>query len=107
MAAGDSTSSFENAPATRIDWPDAAALDERLLEEIGRAERHGTSLSCLLVVVENLDEMAGEGQRAEAGTERRPTPSEAGTERRPTPSKRIAPGPRRFRAIIIRSRCRR
>jgi hypothetical protein len=76
MAAGDSTSSFENAPATRIDWPDAAALDERLLEEIGRAERHGTSLSCLLVVVENLDEMAGEGQRAEAGAERRATPSE-------------------------------
>src|SRR5262249_42145129 len=29
-------------------------------EEIGRAERHGTSLSCLLVVVDNLDEMAGE-----------------------------------------------
>jgi hypothetical protein len=90
MAAGDSTSSFENAPATRIDWPDAAALDERLLEEIGRAERHGTSLSCLLVVVENLDEMAGEGQRTEAGMERRPTPSEAGMERRPTPSELVA-----------------
>jgi GGDEF domain-containing protein len=37
-----------------------AALRERLEEEIGRAERHGTQLSCLLVVVENLDELARE-----------------------------------------------
>jgi diguanylate cyclase (GGDEF)-like protein len=36
------------------------ALSERLEEEIKRAERHGTPLSCLLVVVENLDEMARE-----------------------------------------------
>jgi GGDEF domain-containing protein len=27
-------------------------------EEIGRAERHGTNLCCLLVVIEDLDEMA-------------------------------------------------
>ncbi len=38
----------------------AAALRERVEEEIGRAERHGTALSCLLVVVENLDELARE-----------------------------------------------
>jgi diguanylate cyclase (GGDEF)-like protein len=36
----------------------AAALDERIEEEINRAGRHGTSLSCLLVVIENLDELA-------------------------------------------------
>lgn len=60
MAASDSTSSFENAPAGAFEWPGAGELDERLLEEIGRAERHGTQLSCLLVVVDNLDEMAGE-----------------------------------------------
>ncbi len=70
MAAGDDTSSFESARRTgavagAFDWPGAAELDERLLEEIGRAERHGTQLSCLLVVVDNLEEMAGEGHRAE------------------------------------------
>jgi diguanylate cyclase (GGDEF)-like protein len=36
---------------------EAAALGERLEEEIARAERHGTQLSCLLVVVEGLPEM--------------------------------------------------
>src|SRR6185503_15180242 len=65
MAAGDSTPSFDDEPSGAavhaFAWPGAAELDERLLEEIGRAERHGTQLSCLLVVVDNLDEMAGEG----------------------------------------------
>jgi diguanylate cyclase (GGDEF)-like protein len=37
-----------------------AALSERLQEEISRAERHGTGLSCLLVVIDNLDQMARE-----------------------------------------------
>jgi diguanylate cyclase (GGDEF)-like protein len=41
-------------------WLGASALDERLDEEIKRAERHGTQLSCLLVVIENLEELAGE-----------------------------------------------
>jgi diguanylate cyclase (GGDEF)-like protein len=35
-------------------------LLERLEEEISRAERHGTELSCLLVVIENLGEMTRE-----------------------------------------------
>ncbi len=38
----------------------ASALDKRLDEEISRAERCGTQLSCLLVVIDNLDEMARE-----------------------------------------------
>lgn len=38
----------------------AAELDERLAEEIGRAERYGSHLSCLLIVFDNLDEMARE-----------------------------------------------
>ncbi len=38
----------------------APELSERLDEEINRAERFGTQLSCLLVVIENLDEMARE-----------------------------------------------
>jgi diguanylate cyclase (GGDEF)-like protein len=36
----------------------AEALAERFEEEINRAGRHGTSLSCLMVVIENLDELA-------------------------------------------------
>ena len=39
------------------------ALADRLLEEIGRAERHGTDLSCLLVVIDNLEEIAREHGR--------------------------------------------
>jgi diguanylate cyclase (GGDEF)-like protein len=38
----------------------AAEVVERLEEEISRAERHGTKLACLLVLIENLDEMARE-----------------------------------------------
>ena len=63
MAASDSTQGFPGAPPGAFDWPRAVELDERLSEEIGRAERHGTQLSCLLVVVDNLEEMAGEGHR--------------------------------------------
>ena len=37
-----------------------AALAEHLEEEIGRAERHGTQLSCLLVVIDNLEALAAE-----------------------------------------------
>jgi GGDEF domain-containing protein len=33
-------------------------MSARLREEIGRAERFGTRLSCLLVVIDNLDQMA-------------------------------------------------
>jgi diguanylate cyclase (GGDEF)-like protein len=36
----------------------AEALAERFEEEINRAGRHDTQLSCLLVVIENLDELA-------------------------------------------------
>jgi len=36
----------------------ASALSERLAEEINRAGRHGTPLSCLLVSIENLPELA-------------------------------------------------
>jgi diguanylate cyclase (GGDEF)-like protein len=57
-----------NDPHPRSDRPSPdvagcltqAALHERLEEEIGRAERHGTGLCCLLVVIDNLDELARE-----------------------------------------------
>jgi len=44
-------------PAGAIVCLSAAALTERMEEEINRAGRHGTPLSCLLVVIENLDEL--------------------------------------------------
>ncbi len=42
----------------RIDCLSAAALKDRLEEEINRAGRHGTPLSCLLVSIEDLAELA-------------------------------------------------
>ena len=42
----------------RIDCLSAAALEGRLEEEINRAGRYGTPLSCLLVVIEDLAELA-------------------------------------------------
>jgi diguanylate cyclase (GGDEF)-like protein len=41
-----------------IDCLSAAALADRLEEEINRAGRHGTPLSCLLVAIEDLTELA-------------------------------------------------
>jgi len=38
----------------------AAALSERLSEEIDRAARQGTQLSCLLVLIADLEESSGE-----------------------------------------------
>ncbi len=38
----------------------AGALTVRIAEEINRAGRHGTPLSCLLVVIDNLSELARE-----------------------------------------------
>jgi len=38
----------------------AEALGERLTEEINRAGRHGTPLSCLLVVIDNIEEFSRE-----------------------------------------------
>jgi diguanylate cyclase (GGDEF)-like protein len=59
MAANDHLRST-TPPPDGVEWLSAPALQARLAEEIKRAERHGTELSCLLVVIENLDEMAHE-----------------------------------------------
>jgi len=59
MAANDHLRSTAPPPGG-VEWLSAPALQARLAEEINRAERHGTELSCLLVVIENLDEMAHE-----------------------------------------------
>jgi diguanylate cyclase (GGDEF)-like protein len=59
MAASDKIPQSHPAPAGAKCLP-AAALRERLDEEISRGERYGTELSCLLVLVENLDELVRE-----------------------------------------------
>jgi diguanylate cyclase (GGDEF)-like protein len=60
MAASDQhTSSDRSKPGAVLCLP-AAALHERVQEEINRAERYGTPLSCLLVTIGNIDELAHE-----------------------------------------------
>lgn len=59
MAASEPNSSSRPPSGAGL-WPGAEALLDRLEEEIGRAERYGTPLSLLLLVVENLDEIARE-----------------------------------------------
>ena len=58
MAASDPYPRSDRLPPEGTDCLTPAALHERLEEEISRAERHGTQLSCLLLVIDNLDEMA-------------------------------------------------
>ena len=60
MAANDNQPRSVTPPPGGSDWLHAAALDERLGEEIKRAERQSTELSCLLVAIDNLDELASE-----------------------------------------------
>ncbi len=60
MAASDSNPRSDRLPPEGTDCLTPAALRERLEEEVNRAERHGTHLSCLLVVIDNLDEMTRE-----------------------------------------------
>jgi GGDEF domain-containing protein len=60
MAASDPNPRSDRPPPGGDDCLTPAALGERLEEEIGRAERHGTGLSCLLVAIDNLDELARE-----------------------------------------------
>jgi len=60
MAASEPTSSSIPPSGGHSEWPGAPEMAARLDEEIGRAERYGTPLSLLLVVVENLDEIARE-----------------------------------------------
>ncbi len=60
MAASDPYPRSDRLPPGAVDCLTALALRERLEEEISRAERHGTALSCLLVVIDNLDEIARE-----------------------------------------------
>jgi diguanylate cyclase (GGDEF)-like protein len=60
MAANDPNQSPEAPVEGRAASLSAEALRERLEEEINRAARHGTELSCLLVTIGNLDELSRE-----------------------------------------------
>jgi len=60
MAASDSNPRSDGLPPGGLDCLTPPALRERLEEEISRAERQGTGLSCLLVMIDNLDAMARE-----------------------------------------------
>jgi GGDEF domain-containing protein len=60
MAASDINPRSDRPPAEEGECLAPAALRARLEEEISRAERHGTELSCLLVKIDNLDAMARE-----------------------------------------------
>jgi len=60
MAASDHNPSSERPTADAVPCLSAPELEERLHEEVNRAGRHGTSLSCLLVTIGNLDELARE-----------------------------------------------
>jgi diguanylate cyclase (GGDEF)-like protein len=58
MAASDSHPPSQPDQQDLVPWLDAPAVEDRLIEEIKRAERQGTALSALLVVIDNLQEMA-------------------------------------------------
>src|ERR1035438_9939270 len=60
MAASDPHPHSQPLPPGEVESLSAPVLRERLNEEISRAERHGTQLSCLLVVIDDLDGMAHE-----------------------------------------------
>ncbi len=56
MAASNSDN-FHGPSGGSIEYLSAPALEERLQEEVNRAGRHGTALSCLLVDIEDLAEI--------------------------------------------------
>src|SRR5947209_10628017 len=60
MAASDPNSRSRSLQGEGGAFLSAEALAERLDEEIRRAERHGTQLSCLLLVIDNLEELSRE-----------------------------------------------
>jgi diguanylate cyclase (GGDEF)-like protein len=64
MAATDPDSaSRRRPPKGQTTCLSGAALQEHLAEEIALARREGTSLSCLLVAIENLEELGRSGGR--------------------------------------------
>jgi diguanylate cyclase (GGDEF)-like protein len=60
MAASDLNPTSDRSSTGQPACLSAPALRGRLAEEVNRAGRHGTALSCLLVTIGNLEELARE-----------------------------------------------
>ena len=60
MAASDTNPSPDPPAAGQLACLSARELMERIEEEISRAARQGTTLSCLLITISNLEELARE-----------------------------------------------
>jgi diguanylate cyclase (GGDEF)-like protein len=60
MAANDHDTQAHQPPAGQTGCLSAQELGERLEEEISRAGRYDSPLSCLLVVIDNIEEFSGE-----------------------------------------------
>ena len=69
MAASDHhTSAHPQSPGSVV-CLSSTALQERLEEEINRARRHDTQLSCLLLRIDRLEELSQIGQQSEQASE--------------------------------------
>src|SRR5467141_2228503 len=68
MAASEHHQSAQPHPAGRVACLSLPALQERLDEEIDRARRHETQLSCLLVRIDKLEDLSQIGQQSEHGS---------------------------------------
>ncbi|HTB70194.1 MAG TPA: diguanylate cyclase [Solirubrobacteraceae bacterium] len=60
MAASDQDTKSERPEAGAVACLSESALRKRLAEEVSRADRHGTPLSCLVVTIGNLEELLRE-----------------------------------------------
>ncbi|HWX96784.1 MAG TPA: diguanylate cyclase [Solirubrobacteraceae bacterium] len=69
MAAGDHQQSAGPHPGGEAACLSFPALQERLDEEIDRARRHDTQLSCLLLRIDRLEDLSQAGQQSEHGGE--------------------------------------
>jgi GGDEF domain-containing protein len=69
MVASEPHQSAQPHSAGRVACLSLSALQERLDEEINRARRHETQLSCLLVRIDKLEDLSEIGQQSEHGSE--------------------------------------
>jgi GGDEF domain-containing protein len=69
MAASEHHQSAKPHSAGELSCLSLPALQERLNEEIDRARRHETELSCLLVRIDRVEDLSQIGQQSEHGSE--------------------------------------
>ncbi|HEY2398220.1 MAG TPA: diguanylate cyclase [Solirubrobacteraceae bacterium] len=67
MAASEHHQSAEPQQRAEVACLSFGALQERLEEEINRARRHDTQLSCLLLRIDTVEELSQMGQQGEPG----------------------------------------